>query len=755
MASVPPRAWRRNARWRYATRRRRLRDPNACARTLRLALPCLTRRCTAVLPRAAVAQAEAAARALAQAEAERLAERQRIAEEKYAEADVDGDESVSKEELGSLISQMLREQGVSVDDKVVAEFVLREWESADEDHDGTVSFDEFCAYYNRLLDQLQGAQKEALIKGLRDHDAAVSAEKASEMAARQLKADVRDMGALMRLIALLTHPSVGPVSGTQLLFERGGEKGVRPEQPPSDNEVRTTHGLVFELSKFGQRLITPWGAYVISYSLTFEGYNEESPRAAAEEAALFKMNTESFYFVLCRINSPLLHFKKLPERTHFAVTSCGGLAVPVGHVLGELETPISAQESLDLKARFEAALAAAAVPDLSFCADPFLVNTLLGRTVHINERLLAPLESRLKKSKTRPKMETLRTALELGDNDIDAALRLRQEHLKSIDKLVSARKGYSTREHCDEVLSFCHWDVDAALFVLNNQKAFEATCNELGKRKGLASGLGFPSKDEIRWEVALARNDSAAAIRAIMRQWHIEVRIMRDIVQYAPVDSLLNEMPPHERPPRAHVEGLLHAHAFDVPYVAHLLSDCAFILRHAAELGNPSRERVEELVIHFDFDEHKVRNYLKSVEYIYRARRQVGSPSKAEIEHYLERTGYELKAAVKLMKLVYRFINPEPPRNRYVVPRKVDGRLIKHIAHDTELLHKGAVTPWARRAVEVAIDATADPESKEVNEEEAIAFLVKASAAPRGRNALPRAPRAARSPLPVPRAAQP
>ncbi|KAG8465242.1 hypothetical protein KFE25_012605 [Diacronema lutheri] len=681
-------------------------------------------------------QEETAARAAVMAEAERLAERQRIAEEKYAEVDVDGDESVSKDELGRLISAVLSEQGIAVDEAVVARFVAREWESADEDSDGLVSFDEFCAYYNRLLDSLHGEQRAALVSGLVAQDEALSAQRAQEAKARQLEADVRDMGHLMRLIALLTHPSVGPVSGMQLLFERG-EQGVRPDQPPSDAELRTTHGLVLELSRYHQRLVTPWGSYVVSYALTFEGYNEDSARAAAEESALGRMNTESFFFVLCRINSPLLHLKKLPERTHFALTSVGGVAVPVGAVLGELGVELPPAEADALRARYEAAVALCELPDLAFAQDAFLINTVLGRTVQINERLLGPLEARLAKSKTRPKAETLRTALALGGNDLDAAYRIRQERLKSVDKLVSARKGYSTREHCDDVLSFCHWDLDAALFVLSNEAAFEATVAQIARRRGLASGLGFPSRDELRWEVALARNDQAAAIRAVMRQWQIEVRMMREIVRYAPVDELLHAMESRDRPPRAHVEALLSAHGFDVAFVAHLLSDTAFILRQADELGHPARERVEELVVHFGFAEHKVVSYLKSAQLIYKARRQVGYPSRVEIEHYLDKFNYDQKAAVRYMRAVFRFVDPQPPRERSAVPRKIDGKLIKHIAHDVELLHKGAITPWARRAVEVALDTTKQPDGS-LDEDEAIAFLLKVSRLSKEAPQLPR-----------------
>ncbi|KAJ1621046.1 hypothetical protein T492DRAFT_887690 [Pavlovales sp. CCMP2436] len=536
-------------------------------------------------------------RAAALAEALRLSERQRIAEDKYADADQDGNESVSAEELGTLIGQMLVEQGLAIDQQIVNEFVATQFAAADEDNDGTVSFDEFCVYYNTLLDTLQGKAREELLANLKQKDETLSADKAAALAAKNFENDVRDIQALMRLIGVLSHPSVAPVTGTQLLFERG-EESVRPDSPPADVEMRTSQGIVLELGRYAQRLLTPWGAYVISYALTFEGYNDEQPRAAAEEAALSAMNTESFYFVLCRISSPLLRLKKLPERTHFVVTSVGGHALPAGEVIGELDDPdFDKSVGAALRARFQAAHAAAELPDLSFRKDPFLVNALLGRTVLVNQKLLAPLEARLKKSKTKPRPGTLITALEMGGNELEAAWRLRQEHLRSVDKLVSARKGYSTREHCDEVLAFCKWDVDAALFVL---------ANEILKRQGLESALGFPSRDEVRWDVASARNEQATAIRALQRQWHIEVRMMKEIVQSAAVEQLLDDMPKHTRPPRAHVEALLHEHGADLEFVAHLLADTAFILDQASELGNPSRTRVEALVLHFEFDEHKV-----------------------------------------------------------------------------------------------------------------------------------------------------
>lgn len=664
----------------------------------------------------AAAQEEKAAAAAAAAEAERLTERQRIAEEKYAEADVDGDESVSKDELATLIQQMLVEQGIELDPEVVKQFVIEQFEEADADDDGTVSFEEFCVYYNSLIDRLEGEQRSAVMRGLREREAEVSAERMRQDAAQLAADDLADMEALMKLIAVLTDESVAPVSGTQLLFERG-EAGVRPVASPSEEAYHTTRGIVLDLNQYGQRLITPWGSYIISYTLTFEGYNEESARAAAEEAALLRMNTESFYFVLCRISSPLLHFKKLPERTHFALTSVLNTAVAVGEVVDDAAAQRDEAWHAERVARFEAARDAAALPEPP--PGKFLVNAVLGRTVVVDKSLIEPLESRLKKSKTKQRPEVVETALLLTGNDLEAAHKLRSEHLKDVDKLVSARKGYSTRDHCDEVLASCRWDYERALFVLENEAIAEATVNEIMKKRGLETGLGFPSRDEVKWEVALAKNEQASAIRSIVRQWTIEVRMMREIVKYAPVDRLAQRDAELEHPGRKHIEQLLERHGGDADYVEHLLSDTAFILKERKSLGNPSRERVEELVRHFDFDEHKVKAYLKSVEYIYKSRRQVGSPSRAEIEHYLDKFKYDQKKAIKYMKFVFKFIDPKQPRELAAAPRKIEGRLITHIAHNCELLLKGTPQPWARHSVEVALDAT------DSVEDEAIAFLIK------------------------------
>jgi len=75
------------------------------------------------------------------------------------------------------------------------------------------------------------------------------------------------------------------------------------------------------------------------------------------------------------------------------------------------------------------------------------------------------------------------------------------------------------------------------------------------------------------------------------------------------------------------------------------------------------------------------------------------------------------------MKRVWRFINPRRPRGDYHANewKKVDGRLIRHVAHDCELLEHGKPAPWARKAVETALDAAHNVE------DDAIAFLIKVS----------------------------
>lgn len=62
---------------------------------------------------------------------------------------------------------------------------------------------------------------------------------------------------------------------------------------------------------------------------------------------------------------------------------------------------------------------------------------------------------------------------------------------------------------------------------------------------------------------------------------------------------------------------------------------------------------------------------------------------------------------------------------------KVDGQVIRHVAHDCELLDKGQPAPWARSAVETAVDAT-------TSDEEALAFLVRVSKMRREAPDLPR-----------------
>ena len=47
-----------------------------------------------------------------------------------------------------------------------------------------------------------------------------------------------------------------------------------PAVPP-DPTIRTNKGIIIDCSKDQQRLITPWGFWPISYTMSFNGYNEE------------------------------------------------------------------------------------------------------------------------------------------------------------------------------------------------------------------------------------------------------------------------------------------------------------------------------------------------------------------------------------------------------------------------------------------------------------------------------------------------
>lgn len=207
------------------------------------------------------------------AEAKRLAERQKAAEEAFNYADKDGSGAVDDTELTVLLKNMLQRESITVEANTVEEFVKKEFSQADEDGSGDVDFDEFIEYYNKLIDRItEGELNKALAEAKKQ--AEIKAEEAA------IAEDDEVYIALHALLAVLGAPSIKTYSGLVLPFKiRGGAE----YDTPNAEHGATSRGIVLDLSRRSQRLLTPWGSFPIGYRLAFPGYQDKMPPPEEEE----------------------------------------------------------------------------------------------------------------------------------------------------------------------------------------------------------------------------------------------------------------------------------------------------------------------------------------------------------------------------------------------------------------------------------------------------------------------------------------
>ena len=147
----------------------------------------------------------------------------------------------------------------------VRDWVRKELKRNDTDGDGQLSFDEFVEYYNSLMDRLQqGAVQDAL---------EVEAKKVQ--AKHNAADDETTFAGLHMLAAILSNSSVASYAGINLPFTRlqavdvtkSGYACPKPECGVS------SRGLILDLSRCAQRIITPWGSLPLGYQLVFPGIN--------------------------------------------------------------------------------------------------------------------------------------------------------------------------------------------------------------------------------------------------------------------------------------------------------------------------------------------------------------------------------------------------------------------------------------------------------------------------------------------------
>ena len=209
----------------------------------------------------------------AAAAAAKMAERQRAAEDAFSRADSDGSGEVDAAELKLLLGGLLQAEGFKCESSVVEAFVEKEFVAADADGSGTVDFEEFIDYYNALVDRLTEGALAASIA-----DAKKAAEKKAEEAA--VAEDDGVFIAFTVLLTLLRQPSVDKYCGLSIPFKLRDSSG---HSTPNGDHGASTRGLVLDLSRRAQRLLTPWGSLPLGYRLAFDGYQEKNPPKEVEE----------------------------------------------------------------------------------------------------------------------------------------------------------------------------------------------------------------------------------------------------------------------------------------------------------------------------------------------------------------------------------------------------------------------------------------------------------------------------------------
>jgi len=628
--------------------------------------------------------------------AAKLAARQEAAENAFAEADADGSGSVDASELGGLLMKLLQREGIAFDKKFVEEFVTAEFAKADTDGSGDVDFDEFISYFNSLVDRLSaGAMNDAL-------------EQAKKATAKKLEdaAIAEDEGVyanLHTLVAMLSGPSVRKYSGLVVPFKL---KDKTPENAPNPEHGASSHGLIIDVSRRAQRLLTPWGSLPIGYRLAFEGYQEKELPPAEDDAASKNKakkakvslpvvpadpaadEKQPVFFVLARPPAKpppgeapqkrLLALRRIPQRCHYQVVAIKDVPLPVGEVVGVTTSEAQAK----LGTRWQAVVKKFPkdpAPDLP--ADDAdggpLINLLLGSTVAVRADRLENLNKRKevtqrtgnKKFEDGDKI----TAMLAESNDDAAAVKRLVKMQSSVNNVLDRRGGHATRAMVVYALDTCEYDVDHAEWMLKNQdKLLKRLVDKLYEQRGLATGIGYPRRQDLERMLVYKRADEGPVLAELKRLWRTDIEAMADILAASNVEEMLTnercEAFAFAKPATAdeaqHVEDLYLSDEFarDGERLIKFLSEAGSVLKREKALGSPTREDVEDLLRELEHDGEKVKAFLEAVEDLMRDAAKNGQPTRDDCKRYLRHCALNLESGRTLMKTIWTISNAKPPK---------------------------------------------------------------------------------------------
>jgi hypothetical protein len=640
------------------------------------------------------------AAAKAAKEAAALAERQAAAENAFAAADADGSGNVDGAELEGLLLTMLRREGIEFDRSVVSEFVRDEFALADTDGSGDVDFDEFIAYYNSLIDRIKGgAMNEALEKAKH-----ATAKKLEEEAIAQ---DGGVFSALYGVLAILLSPSVRDYTGLTVPFVAKDLRGSNPESTPNPEHGSSSHGIILDLSRRAQRLLTPWGSLPIGYRLSFNGYQEkvapaeEEPESAKRRpkkgpvawplipAGPAEDETYPLFFSLCRPprkqlpdephppKPPLIRLRRVPKTCHFQVIELFGQPLPAGQA--NLVSEAAALKKLTERwnAQLKKNIKDPKVVDLPAedCEGGPVVNLLAGSCVAVAPHKLESLKKRKevtgRAANKRFAEEDLHRALKVCNNADAGAARKVVNMASSENNVLDRRGGHSTRAQVRYALQTVDYDVDLAEWMLKNQeKLLKQKVDFISEKLGLESGLGYPSRQTLERMLVVTQCNEGAVMAELKKKWKLDIELMSEIVWAAEVEELLTPercdafafSRPFTADEAKHVEELYLSDEFkkSKDAVLNFLTQAGTVLKRS--LGSASREEVELLLRDMGCEAERVLTFLGAWSNMCDIGPKQGQATREDCKRYLVLCDREEEQATTLMKTIWKLANPKAPK---------------------------------------------------------------------------------------------
>ena len=155
---------------------------------------------------------------------------------------------------------------------------------------------------------------------------------------------------------MLPNPRWADGAALRVCARRATRSDGTPDSTPNPEHGASSYGLVIDLSRRAQRLLTPWGSLPIGYRLSFPGYQEKQPPQAETDdggaatkrrpkkgivpwqlvPAAPATETEPAFFKLAMrplgAEGTLLVLRKIPLRAHFQVVELLGKPLPKGTV---------------------------------------------------------------------------------------------------------------------------------------------------------------------------------------------------------------------------------------------------------------------------------------------------------------------------------------------------------------------------------------------------------------------------------------